>query len=104
MDADEIQQKFQATVDEAVSGAKAKLDAQVSGIVLQLVREAGRQTAELDQYVQERAIDEGVAAYRKLVAKLVAAARTYSMFPDVNKQAWDLALMQLGPNPPFYFP
>lgn len=104
MDADEIRQKFQSTVDEAVAGAKAKLDAEVGGIVSQLVRDAARQAAQLDEYVQERAIDEGVAAYKKLVAKLVAAAKTYSMFPDVNKHAWDLALMQLGPNPPYYFP
>lgn len=103
MDADEIQQKFRSTVDEALAGAGAKLDAGVRDIMSQLTFGAARQTAELDEFTRERAIDEGVAAYKKLVAKLVAAARTYSMFPEINKHAWDLALMQLGPNPPFYF-
>jgi len=103
MDEGEIRQKFQSTVDEAVAGAGAKLDGSVKGIVSQLTFGAARQTAELDEFTQERAIDEGIAAYRTLVAKLVAAARTLSMFPDVNKHAWDLALGQLGPNPPYYF-
>ena len=103
MDADEIRQKFQSTVDEAVAGAGAKLDASVRDIMSQLTLGAARQTAELDEFTQERAIDEGVAAYRTLAAKLVAAAKTYGMFPDVNKRAWDLALTQLGPNPPYYF-
>jgi len=104
MEADEIRQKFQSTIDEAVAAAKAKLDGSVKDILSQLTLGAARQAAELEEYNRERAIDEGVDAYKKLVAKLVAAAKTYSMFPDVNKHAWDLALMQLGPNPPYYFP
>ena len=103
MDEGGIRQKFRSTVDEAVAGAGAKLDGTDKDIVSQLTFGAARQAAELDEFTQERAIDEGVAAYRTLVAKLVAAAKTYGMFPDVNKQAWDLALGQLGPNPPYYF-
>jgi hypothetical protein len=103
MEADEIRQKFQSTIDEAVSAAGAKLDGTVKDILSQLTFGAARETERLDEFTQERAIDEGVAAYQKLAAKLVAAAKTYSMFPEVNKHAWDLALMQLGPNPPFYF-
>ena len=104
MDEEEIRRKFRSTVYEAVAGAGAKLDATVGDIVSQLTFGAAREAARLDEYTQERAIDEGVAAYKNLATKLVAAAKTYSMFPEVNKHAWDLALMQLGPNPPYYFP
>lgn len=103
MDTEEIQQKFQATIDAALGDAGARLDAKVAANLSGFVGDAARETEKLDQWVQERAIDEGVTAYRKLVDKLVAAARLYGAFPEIDERAWDLAMMQLGPNPPFYF-
>jgi hypothetical protein len=103
MNLDEIRQKFQSTIDEAIAAAKARLDPKVGANLSQFVREAARETEKLNNWVQERGIDEGVAAYRKLVPQLVGAAKTYSTFPDIDEKAWDLAMMRLGPNPPFYY-
>ena len=103
MHADEIGRKFQSTIDEELTRAGAKLDPAIGDILSEFVSMAAAHVAGMEEWQQEEGVDDGVDAYKKLAAKMIAAARTNRSFPSVDKYAWDLALMQLGPNPPFWY-
>jgi hypothetical protein len=49
----------------------------------------------------EDAVKDGIAVYQKLIGKMVTAAKTMTMFPDLDEHALGVALDQLRPNPPF---
>ena len=102
MERNDIWHRYDAAIDRAVSGAGAKLDAGAKSDLSDMTMAAANYVAmRVEEEQHEDAVKDGIAVYQKLIGKMVTAAKTMTMFPELNKHALGVALDQLGPNPPF---
>jgi hypothetical protein len=102
MNVEDIVRAYQDAIHDAVSDAGARTDDDARSRLSGMATVAGNEISRTDEDMHERAVQDGVAAYKWLVGEIVRQARTMRMFPDLNRHALDGALRAKGPNPPFW--